>query len=151
MVIIKFYENDKKVKKFINKLSKIIENMKNLIKTISWINRLLMFPFVLTLLMSILNNESFVYSLYIAFILGLFQLSSFLLTLFCWNKLKDKNKKYLIIYILLVFTYFFLGFLQAQLNNNLNQNIFLTIVFVSVPIILSIYWTYVIEIIKKEL
>lgn len=125
--------------------------MKNLIKTISWVNRLLMFPFVLTLLMSILNNESFVYSLYIAFILGLFQLSSFLLTLFCWNKLKDKNKKYLIIYILLVFTYFFLGFLQAQLNNNLNQNIFLTIVFVSVPIILSIYWTYIIEIIKKEL
>ena len=50
--------------------------MENAIKITNWINRLIMLPFILVLLISIMKNETFVYALYIAFVLGAYQLAS---------------------------------------------------------------------------
>lgn len=151
MVIIKLYQNDKKVKKFKIKLSNISETMKINISIMIWINRVLMVPFLITLCISILKTDFFIYSMCIAFLLGFYQFLSFFILLFSWNKLNNTKRKGLIIYIFFVTLFFLFFYLIAKTYSNDAQNNFLIILYVSTPISLSLFWTYILEMIKKEI
>ena len=125
--------------------------MKNTIKISNWINRLIMLPFILILLISIIQNEIFVYALYIAFVLGIYQLVSFLISLIFFKKYNLNRKKEIVTYISIVILYFLIGFIISSNYNGDGKNIPLIIFLVSIPILLSIFWTYILESINKEL
>lgn len=125
--------------------------MENAIKITNWINRLIMLPFILVLLISIMKNENFVYALYIAFVLGAYQLFSFLISLIFLKRYKLKRKKEFLFYISSVVLYFLIGYIIFSNYKGNGQNIPLMILLVSVPILLSIFWTYILESIKNEL
>ena len=125
--------------------------MKNTIKISNWINRLLMIPFILILLMSIIENETFVYAVYLAFILGIYQLVSFLISLIFLKRYKLNRKKEIATYISIVGFYFLIGFMISSNYNDGGKSIPLIILLVSIPILLSIFWTYILESINKEL
>lgn len=116
----------------------------------SWINRIIMIPFLITLLASIFENDIFMFSMYIAFVLGIYQIASFLVTLFFIKKVGSRKVKEIVTYIIMVLFYFLLSFLIAENYSGSNlKSLFLFLV-VAVPILLSIFWTYILESIKKE-
>lgn len=123
--------------------------MKTIISIMIWINRVLMTPFFISLLISILDTSYLFYSLYIAFALGCFQVSSSLITLF-YNK-KIKNFKLILIYLLSLVLYFFGVFLFFEFERHITVKDEVIIIFWFAPIALSIFWTYILESIKKEL
>ncbi len=125
--------------------------MKNTIKITNWINRLIMLPFLMVLLISIIENEFFVYGLYIAFLLGIYQLLSFLTTLIFLKFYKLKRKKEILLYISSVVIYFLGGFIISNFYKGDSQSIPLIILLISIPILLSIFWTYILESINQEI
>ena len=106
MVTIKFYQNDKKVKKFKIKFSNISETMKINISIITWINRVLMIPFLVLLILSILENDFLSLAAILAFVIGVFQVFSFLLTLFYSGSINKFERKLMLIYGIAVVLYF---------------------------------------------
>ena len=127
-----------------------IKIMKTTISIMSWINRIIMIPFLITLLASIFENDIFMFSMYIAFVLGIYQIASFLVTLFFIKKVGSRKVKEIVTYIIMVLFYFLLSFLIAENYSGSNlKSLFLFLV-VAVPILLSIFWTYILESIKKE-
>lgn len=125
--------------------------MKTTISIMTWINRIIMIPFLISLLIAIFENELFIYSMYIAFVLGIYQIVSFLATLFFIKKVGSRKVKEMVTYILIVLFYFLISFLIAEHYSGSNlKSLFLFLV-VAVPILLSIFWTYILESIKKEL
>ncbi len=125
--------------------------MKNIIKIANWLNRVIMIPFILSLLGTIFNKEIFIYSMYIAFVLGIYQLLSFLISLFLIKTLNSKMKKQIITYISIVVFYFFMVFILFYNFKGSSKSISLITFFVSLPICLSLFWTYILELINKEL
>lgn len=123
--------------------------MKTNISIMIWINRVLMFPFLISLIISILDSSYLFYSLYIAFALGCFQVFSSLMTLFYRKKLK--NFKLILIYLLSVVLYFFGVFLFFELESNIPIKNVVIIIFWISPIPLSIFWTYILESINQEI
>ncbi len=123
--------------------------MKNNISILTWLNRLIIVPFMISLLISILDSSYLFYSLYIAFALGCFQFFSSLITLFYHKKLK--NFKLILIYLLSVGLYFFCVFLFFEFERHITFKDAVIIFFWFAPITLSIFWTYILESIKKEL
>ncbi len=116
----------------------------------TWINRILMFPFLLTLLVSVFENEMFIYSMYIAFVLGIYQIISFLVTLFFIKKVGSQKVKEIVMYLLIVLFYFLTSYLIAENYSDSNlKSLFLFLV-VAVPILLSVFWTYILESIHKK-
>lgn len=114
-----------------------------------WINRILMIPFFITLFIGIFENDFLFYSALIAIFLGAFQLFSFLIILVFSKNIHQKLKKCLFIYSLLVLLYFIGVYLILNffdLNNQLVQ-----LSYYSFPVILSLFWTYILESIKKEI
>tara|TARA_R110000765_G_scaffold301453_1_gene395882 strand:- start:747 stop:1079 length:333 start_codon:yes stop_codon:yes gene_type:complete len=110
-----------------------------------------MIPFLMTLLKAIFENEIFIYLMYIAFVLGIYQIASFLVTLFFIKKVGSRKVKEIVIYILIVLFYFLISYLIADNYSGSDfKSLFLFLV-VAVPILLSIFWTYILESIKKEL
>mgnify|MGYP003631446866 CR=1 FL=1 len=125
--------------------------MKTTISIMTWINRIIMIPFLMTLLKAIFENEIFIYLMYIAFVLGIYQIASFLVTLFFIKKVGSRKVKEIVIYILIVLFYFLISYLIADNYSGSDfKSLFLFLV-VAVPILLSIFWTYILESIKKEL
>lgn len=125
--------------------------MKTTISIITWINRILMIPFLIGLLVLIFDNELFIYSLYIAFVLGIYQSSSFLITLFFIKKIGSRKVKEAVIYISIVILYFLIGYLIIDNFRNSNYKFFIQLFLIGAPIMLSIFWTYILESIKKEI
>ena len=125
--------------------------MKNTIKILNWINRILMIPFILTLLISIIENEFFIYPMYIAFVLGIYQLLSFLITLFMIKKLEIRKVNEIITYIIIVILYFLIGYFIIEDYSKSGFKTILQISLIGVPIILSIFWAYILESIHQEL
>lgn len=125
--------------------------MRIIILIMTWINRVVMIPFLLTLLVSVFENEMFIYSMYIAFVLGIYQILSFLGTLFFIKKVGARKVKEIVAYVLIVLFYFLISYLIAENYSGSNlKSLFLFLV-VAVPILLSIFWTYVLESIKSEI
>jgi hypothetical protein len=109
-----------------------------------------MIPFLISLLISIIDYDYLFYSLYIAFAVGIYQIASFLVTLFFIKKVGSRKVKEIVTYILIVLFYFLISFLLAENYSGSNlKSLFLFLV-VAVPILLSIFWTYILESIKQE-
>lgn len=125
--------------------------MKITIKILNWINRLMMIPFIITLLISINQNDFFGYSLYIAFVLGVYQLTSFLIILFMIKKLEIRKANEIISYIIIVILYFLIGHFVMDDYSRSSFKIIFQISLIGIPIILSIFWTYILESINQEL
>ena len=123
--------------------------MKINISIMTWVNRVLMIPFLISLLISIVDSTYLFYSMYIAFVLGCFQFFSTLITLFYHRKIK--NFKLILIYVFSVVLYFFGVFLFFEFERHIPIKDIVFIIFWFVPIPLSLFWTYILESINKEL
>jgi hypothetical protein len=110
-----------------------------------------MIPFLISLMLATVNNEYFIFSLYISFILGIFQIFAALSSLFVMKDVSAKKRKEVMFYLLSVFLYFFVGFIILSYFNEVFNISFLTILSIAAPIILSIFWTYILESIKEQL
>tara|TARA_R110001606_G_scaffold184198_1_gene331041 strand:+ start:510 stop:956 length:447 start_codon:yes stop_codon:yes gene_type:complete len=148
LAIEQLYKNGKKVKKFEYKLSIISETMKNTIKILAWINRIIMIPFLLLLLMGIIKYESLYYAAYVAFVLGIYQVLSSLLTILFFNRLSKQTKNNLFTYFFIVIFYFLAWYLIEKYNYDLS---FMIYTFFITPVLLSVFWTYILESVNKEL
>jgi hypothetical protein len=125
--------------------------MKINISIMCWINRVLMVPFVISLLIGIIDLEFLYYSTLIAFTVGVFQMFSFLLTAFYFKRIKNETRIFFLLYISSVFVYFLSFYLLLEFYSLFARIHFLRIVFWTLPVILSILWTYILESIKKEI
>ena len=125
--------------------------MKINISIITWINRVLMLPFVISLLAGIVNLEFLYYGALIALAVGCFQLFSFLLTLFYFNRLESSTRKNVSIYISIVFLYFVGSYLLLEVYVLFDKKEFLKIIFWTLPVVLSLFWTYILESINNKI
>ncbi len=123
--------------------------MKINISIIIWINRILMIPFLISLLILIIASDYIFYSMYIAFAVGCFQVFSCLNTLFYFKRIEEVIEKLVIIYIFSVVFYFFILFLLDHFSLN-NYSIVVIYSLAAIPIILSLFWTYILESIKLK-
>lgn len=88
--------------------------MKINISIMTWVNRFFMIPFILCLLVGLITNKFWFYALYMAFIVGAFQVFSFMMTLFYLKKIENSTQKLILIYVgILIFF-----FLQWYLNES---------------------------------
>jgi hypothetical protein len=117
----------------------------------TWINRVVMIPFLLTLLVSVFENEMFIYSMYIAFVLGIYQIISFFVTLFFIKKVGSRKVKEIVMYLLIVLFYFLTSYLIAENYSGSNLTSLFLFLVVAVPILLSVFWTYILESIHKKI
>ena len=122
--------------------------MKINISIITWVNRILIIPFLISLLLFVDSTYLF-YPMYIAFVLGCFQFFSSLITLFYHRKIKLFNL--ILIYVFLVVLYFFCVFLFFEFERHIPIKEIILIIFWIVPILLSLFWTYILESLNKEL
>ena len=118
--------------------------MKNTIKIISVINLIFMVVFIGSLLFGAAVNEFLVYALCIAFLLGIYQVLSIFILLFSWDKFESIVKKYLLIYLFGVVTYFLIWYLFFALN--IKNFEIITYFVCSVPVLLALYFTFIMEI-----
>ena len=125
--------------------------MKNIIRINRWLNRIIMAPFIITLFISIIENEFFIYSMYIAFVLGIYQLLSFLTSLLLIKKLEKNKTRQILFYINIVLIYFVCCYIISSNYKGITEDIITTVALVSVPIILSLFWTYILESIKLKI
>lgn len=125
--------------------------MKTTILILTWINRILMITFLIALLISVFENEFLLYPMYIAFVLGVYQVASFLISLFVIKKISHRKFKEQITYISIVILYFLVGYFITDTLDSRNDRVLTQIFLFAIPIMLSIFWTYILETIKKEL
>lgn len=125
--------------------------MKTLISILKWINRILIIPFLVSLLISSVDSNYFFYSMYIAFALGCFQVFSSVMTCLYLKKIRIEVRKFILIYISMVVLYFVGFYVLSELYGLFIRELFFRIIVVSIPVILSLFWTYIIESINKEI
>ena len=121
--------------------------MKENIFIMAWINKLLMLIFTITLIIIPFNNEVKFIVFCSAFIIGVYQVIIFFLTLLYLNDI-DKKRRNLMRYYFIgtVFYFYVLGFCEGGLKEPL-MNFFKYLL----PILLSFFWTYILETLKKEI
>jgi hypothetical protein len=124
--------------------------MKITISIMTWINRILMIPFLISLLISIIDSRYIFYTMYIAFAVGCFQIFSCLISLFYIKRIEKVKRNFLIIYMFLVAFYFLTWYLLDRFKLNNSSTFFIFYLF-SIPVLLSIFWTYILELIKKKI
>ena len=124
--------------------------MKINISIMTWINRVLMFPFLISLLIGVYNIELFYYSFLIAFGLGIFQLFSFLITVIFNKRIEIKLKNYMLIYIIIVILFFISFYILSEQYGLFLKIDLLRILFYMTPVLLSLFWTYILESINKK-
>jgi hypothetical protein len=116
----------------------------------TWINRIIMIPFLISLLISIIDYGYLFYSLYIAFAVGCFQVFASLITAIYFLKFDRNKRKLLLIYLGILIVYFLSFYLFIEFENRFSHVDFLLIIFWILPILFSFFWTYILESIKKE-
>ena len=124
--------------------------MKTTISIITWINRILMTPFLISLLISIIVYKYIFYTMYIAFVVGCFHIFSYLICLFYIKRIEKVQRKFSFIYLFLVVFYFLSWYLLDRFKLNNSSSVFIFYLF-SLPVLLSISWTYILESIKREI
>ena len=123
--------------------------MKINVSIMIWINRVLMFPFLFSLLISIIDSQYIFYTMYIAFAVGCFQIFSHLMSLFYIKRIEPIQRKFSLIYLFLVVFYFLTWCFLDRFKLNNSSTFFIFYLF-SIPVLLSIFWTYILESIKKQ-
>ena len=124
--------------------------MKITISIITWINRILMVPFLFSLLIGVYNIELYYYSFLIAFGLGIFQLFSFLIAVVFNKRIEIKLKNYMLIYIIIVILFFISFYILSEQYGLFLKIDLLRIIFYMTPVLLSLFWTYILESINKK-
>ena len=125
--------------------------MKTTISIITWINRILMVPFLISVLIGVYNIELFYYSFLIAFGLGCFQLLSFFIAIVYNKRIKIKLKNYMLIYITIVIVFFISFYILTEQYGLFQRVDLVLIVFCISPVLLSLFWTYILESINKKI
>ena len=124
--------------------------MKITISIMTWINRILMIPFLISLLISIVDSRYIFFTMYIAFAVGCFHVFSHLMSLFYIKRIEPIQRKFSLIYLSLVVFYFLTWYLLDRFKLNNSSSFFIFYLF-SIPVLLSIFWTYILESIKKKI
>ena len=125
--------------------------MKSNISIITWINRILMAPFVISLLVAIIDLQFLSLAALIAFFLGPFQLISFLIILSYLNSIDDFRRKIILVYISIVLLYISSYYLLKENHSPIIRTTFFQIIYIVIPIALSLLWTYILESLKKQI
>jgi predicted neutral ceramidase superfamily lipid hydrolase len=137
LAFIEFYQNDKKVKKFIIKLSIISETMK-IINIAKYLNRVI---FALTLMLYV----TVILGLYAQVVLGAYQLLVGFILLFFLKKLSLKPKNGILIYWFVVSIYFVITYTLNKVAKD-----FPVINFMIIPMLIASYFTYILETMKLK-
>lgn len=117
------------------------------VSIMTWINRFLIILFLTLILLSSFNND-FLYLVFIlAFFIGAFQLFSFLFSTFYFKKMKKHIKLSFLIYGILVIFYAAFSYALTDVFSLRDYKIVLW----TIPVLLSIFWTFILESIKKEI
>lgn len=125
--------------------------MKNIINGLIWINRYLIILLLLSIILIFIKNDFYIISAILAFFIGFFHVLFALSLLFYINKLAQKELRSIIIYLSIVALYFISYFLLFEfLKIQFRQSVF-PFIFGLLPIFLSLFWTYILESIKKEI
>ena len=124
--------------------------MKINISILTRINRFLMIPFLILLLTGIVEKDYFSLVAVLAFFIGIYQVFSFLMTLFYLKFIDMKYCKLILGYFSMVTIYFIsLHVIYHFYKNSTNEEL-IWIPMCVVPVLLSFFWTYILEILKKE-
>lgn len=125
--------------------------MKINISIMTWINRILIIPFSVLLLIGIVEKEYFSLAAVLAFFIGIYQVFSFLMTLFYLRFIDMKYCRLILGYFSMVIIYFIsLYVVDYFYKNSINEG-FIWITMCVIPVLLSIFWTYILETLKKEI
>jgi hypothetical protein len=124
--------------------------MKINISIMTWINRFLVVPLLISLLISSIEHDFLFMTAILAFFIGIFQVFSFLFTLFYVRYVNKKYRTLILIYFGIVALYFMAFFCAFNFYKVYLKESFLTIPLYSIPILLSLFWTYILESLKKE-
>jgi hypothetical protein len=123
--------------------------MKTNISILTWINRIMMIPFIISLLILIIDYDYIFYAVYIAFAVGCFHLLSLANRFFYYKKINNLKIKF--IYLILVIAFFISAYLLIEFEQNIsNKNIIIYILWIT-PVFLSLFWTYILEVLNKKL
>ena len=125
--------------------------MKTTISILNWINRIFMVPFVISLLLGIIDLGFLYYSALIAVVLAVFQVCSFLISIICFKKMGKQSRFYLTIYGSLILVYATSCFLILNANDFFDSIDFLRFIIWISPVLLSIFWTFILESLNKVL
>lgn len=120
--------------------------MKNLIRIIFKTNRILMCINIILLI----SIYGLFYGMYLEVILGFFQVITSVILLFFWNSYENKTKMRLKIYYSLVITYFLLLFF-TDWSGKADEFYRIIIGIILIPMSLAIYFTFIIERIKRKI
>lgn len=124
--------------------------MKKSISIITWVNRILMISFIILIAACFAEKYFAGYTMYIAFILGFFQVITSLVSLFFIKRINKYNANKIIIYQLSVFSFFTILYVCDKLKINFDEQLTLFLI-VSIPVVLAILWSFILESIKKEI
>jgi len=125
--------------------------MKYTIRLITWINRFLMIPFIISILLIFINTDFYLVSACFAFVIGFVHILCALSTLFYINTFTQRLVRFITIYLSIVVLYFISYFLFFEfLKIQFRESVF-PFIFGLAPIHLSLFWTYILESIKKRI
>lgn len=122
--------------------------MKTTISILNWINRILMVPFAIILLTLIIEINFAFYAMYMAFAVGCFQVLSFLIVVFFFKRISSKLRKYVLIYAVTVISYFLVVYILDHFKIN-NMNDYVIFLLFSFPVVVSLFWTFILESLNK--
>lgn len=122
--------------------------MKYTISIISWINRVLMFPFIILLMLGVIDSDYLAIAALLAIPLGFFQILFGFTTLYLWNEMNKYLKNFQIIYLTTVVGYFLIMFFSIAYEKEV---LTLKYVLYSTPVILALFLTFFLEKIKLML
>ncbi|CAL2112590.1 conserved membrane protein of unknown function [Tenacibaculum sp. 190130A14a] len=112
---------------------------------INYVNYVFTFLFLMLLFLGgvMQIDDANALSLYVAFFLGVFQLTIAVLTLIIWRRLEQDCRKYLMTYLSLVILYFVMWFVLAEFFRGLDKVVLIFLV--PPPILLSVFFTYLLH------
>lgn len=117
--------------------------MKNLIITMSWINRIVL---ALTLLLYI----TVILGLYAQVVLGAVQILFFIILVICNNKINEKQSRNLLRYFVMVVLYFFALYFIRENHLDIKHEAVFIIGLIIIPLTLAGFFTYIVEEIRKS-
>lgn len=124
--------------------------MKISISIMTWINRFLMIPFLILLLIGIVEKDYFSLAAILAFGIGIYQVFSSLMTLFYLRLIEMKHCRLIVGYFSMVVIYFISLYVLAHFYKNSTNEDFIPITICVLPVLLSFLWTYILESLKQE-
>lgn len=124
--------------------------MKYTIFVISWINRFLMLPFIVLLILGVIESDCLAIAALLAIPLGFFQILFGFTTLYLWNEMNRYLKFSQIIYLATVLCYFLIIFFTVVYEKE-KEILIMKYILYTIPVILALFITLFIEKLKSML